>query len=252
MQVGFLIAGVQKAGTTALNSFLRQHKGLAMSSRKEVHFFDDESIDWTQPNYADYHKFFGPDNGRLFGESTPIYSYWTPAPERIHEYNRNMRIILCLRDPVARAYSHWEMEVSRGYDELAFGEAIREGRKRVAESEDSEFGCHRVYSYVERGFYAPQIKKLLTFFPRDQLLFVENNRLRKEHKSVLDEVCDFLKVDRFINYPAFKNVLPTKKRKDLGDINEDDAAFLSNLYAQDTRETASLTGLDVTSWRSCL
>jgi len=243
---------MQKAGTTALDAFLRQHPGIAMPRRKEVHFFDNESINWAAPDYGQYHSFFSAKPGQILGEATPIYSYWEPCCKRIVAYKADMKIILCLRDPVDRAYSHWEMEVSRRYERLKFGAAIRKGRQRVKSDEKSLNGCHRVFSYVERGLYAPQIRRLLNLFPREQILVLENAAMKKNLPVVLDSICDFVGVARFENYPQNKTILPTGKRQDLGSISEDDAKYLAALYREDTRETAALSGLDLSHWKSWL
>ncbi|MDP8916351.1 MAG: hypothetical protein M3M95_03950 [Pseudomonadota bacterium] len=59
-QVSFLVAGVQKGGTTALFSYLDEHPGLNMAPEKEVHFFDDETVDWVRPDYRAFHVRFPP------------------------------------------------------------------------------------------------------------------------------------------------------------------------------------------------
>jgi hypothetical protein len=75
-RVSFIIAGVQKGGTTALFDYLSDEPGLALSRVKEVHFFDDETLDWSRPDYGAYHAQFGPPDNRPRGEATPIYLYW--------------------------------------------------------------------------------------------------------------------------------------------------------------------------------
>jgi len=221
-----------------------------MPRRKEVHFFDDENINWTAPDYSKYHKFYAGVKGVIAGDITPIYSYWTSCAARIKAYNPDMKLILCLRDPVLRAYSHWEMEISRKYDVYKFGAAIRKHRNRVETDVKSQHGCHRVFSYVERGFYAPQIERLLEHFPREQILFLENERMKNDQHGALDDVCDFVGAAHFESYPPNKTILPTGKRKDLGRISDEDAAYLAGLYAEDTYKTADLAGLDLSHWRS--
>ena len=106
-RVDFIIPGVQKAGTTALFDHLGDVPGIALSTVKEVHFFDDESIDWARPDYRAYEAQFASVQGAVVGEATPIYLYWPNALERIAAYNPVMRLIVMLRDPVERAWSHW-------------------------------------------------------------------------------------------------------------------------------------------------
>ena len=221
-----------------------------MSTPKELHFFDDETgVNWSDPDYSAYHRHFSDSLGQVCGEATPIYTYWPPSIPRLQRYHPGIRLIVSLRDPVRRAYSHWEMQVSRGLDQLSFSSAIREGRARVVEDEQSFYGCHRVYSYVERGFYAPQIRRILDYFPREQILFITLDQLKSHPDLVLDNICAFLGVMNYSRYPEHAIVQPTRKRTDLAAISEDDLRFLRHLYSSDISETAQLTGLDLSSWR---
>src|SRR3954467_8830385 len=100
MKVSFVIGGTQKGGTSALDSFLRQHPQICMpKSRKEIHFFDLETNFGARPSYRKYHENFRPGPEHLaIGEATPIYMYWEPAPHRIWSYNSEMKWILVLRN----------------------------------------------------------------------------------------------------------------------------------------------------------
>lgn len=143
MRVEFFVAGVQKGGTTALDAMLRQHPEIAMAREKEVHFFDDESIDWSAPDYGRLHAAYDAGERRLRGEATPIYTYWPNALERLRAYNPAAKIIVGLRHPAFRALSHWRMETARGVEAFSFSEAIRTGRGRVAAAPN---GVHREFS----------------------------------------------------------------------------------------------------------
>lgn len=247
-RLDFLIAGTQKGGTTALHRFLSTHPALFLSAQKELHFFDDEALDWRAPDYDELHRHFsGCRAHQRAGEATPIYLYWPPAPARIWRYNPDMRLILLLRDPVTRAWSHWAMESSRGSETLTFGEAIRAGRRRVADMADEVPGCHRVFSYVERGCYADQIARLLELFPREQVLFLRTEDLWRQHAATLDRVCDFLGVARFAAYPTAEYVAPVQRPAVVA-MAEEDADLLRALYGCEIGRTAELTGLDLSGW----
>lgn len=146
--LGFLCIGVQKAGTTTLHALLRDHTDLAVSPEKELHFFDQENRDWRSGDYTDYHVHFSGRDG-VWGEITPIYIYMPGCLDRIHAYNPDIKLIAMFRDPIDRAFSHWRMEVDRGYEAMPFSDAIRDqGRGRLGRA-----NWHRIFSYVERGFY---------------------------------------------------------------------------------------------------
>ena len=99
-RVNFLIAGVQKGGTTILDNYLRSHPDICMANKKEVHFFDNEKLfhdKFTKIDYEQYHSQFTKKNShKVIGESTPIYTYWKPAAKRIFEYNKDMKLIILL------------------------------------------------------------------------------------------------------------------------------------------------------------
>lgn len=235
----FLIAGVQKGGTTALFEHLRAHPGIELpTALKEAHFFDDEGVDWTRPDYARYHALFAGAPGKARGEATPIYTYWPNSLERIAAYNPQIKLIVLFREPALRAWSHWRMEVSRGFDDRPFGWGIREGRARVG-------GHHRVYSYVERGFYAAQVERLLGLFPREKLLFLRSNDLKADPARTLGGVCTFLDVSALpVAAPLYANVSADRVHGDRPP--PDDLAYLRALYADDQARFERLTGLALT------
>lgn len=238
--VTFLIAGVQKGGTTALFDYLAEGGGVALSRVKEVHFFDDESQDWSRPDYGAYHGRFDPPQGRPCGEATPIYLYWPGCLERIFAYNPQMRLILALRDPVQRAWSHWRMEYARGAETRPFAWCIREGRRRLFEADP--WGHHREFSYVERGYYGEQLERLLSIFPREQVLILRSEDLRDDPGPGLAAA------RAFIGAPDAPSPEPREVHVgqdiDYGSrLTPEDVAFLRSLYARDMARLRALTGV---------
>jgi hypothetical protein len=238
--VTFLIAGAQKGGTTALYDYLRGMPDIALSREKEPHFFDDETRDWARADYGDYHAQFEPPAGRPCGEATPIYLYWPNSLERIAAYNPAMRLILVLRDPIERAWSHWRMEYARGPESLPFAEAIRRGRMRLFDAEP--WGFHREFSYVERGFYGEQVERLYSIFPRGQVLILESQDLRADPGATLAKVRAFLRLPPASAPAALESHVGVEM--DYGsELTAEDAAFLRQLYAKDDERLKALTGI---------
>src|SRR5947208_14127778 len=99
----FLIVGAMKAGTTSLAAWLRAHPDVFMPPQKEIHFFDAQ---WERgvPWYAD--QFAGAPEGALVGEATPAYMVTTAFLDRMASVVPNARLLVVLREPVARAWSH--------------------------------------------------------------------------------------------------------------------------------------------------
>ena len=253
-RVGFLVAGVQKGGTTALFDYLAGHPDLSMAPEKEVHFFDDEGpgspglqgrgfdVDWSDPDYGAYHARFPAADGRLRGEATPIYLYWPPSLPRIAAYNPAMKLILVFRDPVDRAWSHWRMERARGVEPLSFADAIRCGRSRV--EDPAAPGHHRVHSYVERGFYGAQVTRLLGFFPRQQVFFGDARLLRADPSLFLRNVCEFLGVTPMAQVRPLESHVG-RTDGEFSELPEDDAEYLRGIYADDQQAFRIISGLDL-------
>jgi hypothetical protein len=243
IKVGFVIGGVQKGGTTSLDAYLRQHPEVCMGQDKELHFFDEEeNFRSTEVDYQKYHCRFAPGpNQHFLGDATPIYSYWEPAMRRIWEYNREMKVIILLRDPVQRAWSHWKMEHRRGLDEASFSVAIREGARRAERSLPNQ---DRVYSYVDRGFYSEQIRRIYRFFSPEQVLFLKSEDFSARSKEVAREVCRFLKVKE-IDFD-------TSERHNTGDNSGEmplaDKKYLCDLYRYDVEQVKMLLGWECEDW----
>jgi hypothetical protein len=245
MRVNFVIGGTQKGGTSALDSFLRQHPEICMpESKKELHFFDREENFRGKADYKKYHANFTPGpQHRVLGEATPIYMYWNPAPQRIREYNPEMKWILVLRNPVERAFSAWNMETQRGAEQLSFRQAVERETERCGEALPLQ---HRVYSYVDRGFYASQVRRLFDTFGPANCLILLNQDLRTNHQETLRRVFEFLGVDSSV-IPPEANVF----EHDYDETIEPELfSKLTETFSDDIKELEGLLKRDLSSWYS--
>ena len=189
-KVGFLIVGTQKGGTTALAAYLARHPQVFIPPAKEVHFFDNEEHNWCQPDWSLYHYHFrDASESQLWGEATPITMWWRPAIERLWTYNQNMRLIVILRNPITRAYSHWNMERQRGAEKLDFLEALQREEERCRAALPLQ---HRAFSYISRGFYCHQLREIWRCFPREQVLVLRQEQLADQPEATLMAVQHFL------------------------------------------------------------
>jgi len=247
-RVSFLVGGVQKGGTTALFHYLNELPDVQMAPAKEVHFFDDEAgVDWARPDYRRLHDAFPQGDGRLRGEVTPIYLYWPACLARIARYDPAMKLIFLFRDPVARAWSQWQMEFARGWESRPFAWCIREGRTRVDSPEAP--GCHRIYSYVERGFYGAQLERLFAVFPREQVLLLRSEDLDARPDETLRRICGFLGVAGPAGGVRRRRELVARDDIDYGaPISAADRAYLRETFAADLAHFAALSGLAVDGW----
>lgn len=205
--VSFMIAGMQKSGTTALSSFLDQHPSLCMSNPKEPHLFDspDFTAEWIPATidrrYARYFEHC--DRQVLKGEATPIYTLYPDIPAALRQYNPALKLIILLRDPAERAISHYAMEYQRGNEHRPFWLALlleplrlrRDGNPREPNS------AMRRHSYRTRGLYSRYLKNVYRSFPAAQILLLSTEALRNDHDSTLSQVFRFLGVDDQIRIP---------------------------------------------------
>ena len=248
-KVNFFIIGTQKGGTTALHYILSCVQGIQMSRPKEIHFFDNDSINWCQVNYDKLHECFDWSiQNQIRGEATPIYCYWPDSIQRIHAYNSEAKIIMLLRHPAFRAYSQWRMEFRRGNEDLQFEDAIsKKGRLRMA----GDPRCvHRIYSYVDRGYYSMQIRRLKELFCDNQLIFLRTDELWTTPQKTIEKITRTLGV-------SFSELISTRYLSpSFGKINEIPApakplnllSQLTDRYSDDIIETERLTGIYLSDW----
>lgn len=244
--VDFFVIGVQKGGTTAFDRSIRLHPSIQMATVKEVHFFDNDSLDWSAPRYDRLHAQFDwsiRDVQR--GETTPIYIYWPQSLARLHRYNPEARLIVLLRHPGFRAFSQWRMQFPNP-ESFSFDEVVSDnGRIRVQQSKG---GVHRAYSYVERGFYATQIERMFEFFPRKQVHFLRTDLLWLRPATALAAVADFLEVGHWADVPTAPEYIAPRASAAVDAIPAGTRAKLDVIFRADIQRTAELTGLDLLDW----
>lgn len=244
-KIDFIVCGTQKGGTSALDVYLREHRQICMARIKEVHFFDNEEyFKAKSPPYKKYHCFFEHKNpDKLLGECTPIYMYWYDAPRRIWEYNKHIKLIIVLRNPIERAYSHWNMMRVKKLDKFTFWDAIRNEDTRCREALPFQ---HRDYSYIDRGFYLEQIRRIWAYFDKKQVLVIKNEYLKNQMHDALYDVCEFLGVEPLKNIKA-KNV---HSRAYENKITETEKEYLKEVYKYEIKGLEKTLAWDCSDWLS--
>ena len=204
----FIIIGTQRGGTTSLYYYLTEHPGIARALMKEVHFFDDnfrEGLNWYRAQFpSSLQKYYAERIRKehfITGESSPYYLFYPPAPKRISALVPQAKLIVLLRNPVDRAYSHHWLVTLEENETLSFEEAIKcEGERMAGEHEKilanehySSFN-HRHYSYLSRGIYVDQLKHWMNYYPKEQFLILKSEDLYKDTAAVFQQTLDFLGV----------------------------------------------------------
>jgi hypothetical protein len=243
-RLDFILAGAQKSGTTALHYFLAKHPNITMGDQQEIHFFDDEAMFVAQVDYEQLHKHYPlllPST--IAGDCTPSYIYHEPASERIRNYNPKIKLLILLRNPVERAFAHWNMQRFKGREPLDFFDAVREEKTRIAGAPADQA---RRFAYVDRGFYAGQLIRLFKFFPREQVKVVKFEEFRENQPDTLTSVFSFLgcpPLRRIRNKD--RNIVPYQRA-----MNWEERVFLYNLFAEDIAKLERMLGWNCSDWKS--
>ena len=136
----FLIIGAQRCGTTSLYRYLCAHPSVQPAVlNKGIHYFDtnhEQGTAWYRSHFPSepYKAYLRRRRGVervLTGEGSPYYFFHPLAPGWIAEELPEARFVVMLRDPVGRAYSQYQHEVARGFEALAFEEALEEEEERL-------------------------------------------------------------------------------------------------------------------------
>jgi hypothetical protein len=196
----FLIVGAQKAGTTSLHAYLGAHPEVSPSTVKEVHYFDLSY----QRGRSWYRAHFKPLRAgqKLAGESSPYYLYHPLVPARVAADLPRAKLIAVLRDPVDRAFSHHNHEVTLGFEQLSFedalaGEAERlagERERLIADPHLNSF-AHQHYSYLDRGRYAEQLEAWYASIAPERMLVLSAEELFAEPAATLARAQRFLELE---------------------------------------------------------
>jgi hypothetical protein len=192
----FLIIGCQKGGTSSLFEYLVQHPQIDGSLIKEVQFFT--SRHWI--GERGYRSFFPPknDSGCLATESTPYYLFSEVAPGRVAAMLPEAKLLVLLREPVGRAYSHYKHNCRRGHETRSFEEAVEadisifEKQGSISKSPDETEQNYRHFSYVRRGLYDLQIARWLEYFPRENFFISRAEDFFKNPSDITQKAIRFL------------------------------------------------------------
>lgn len=205
----FMIIGTQKGGTTSLYNYLIDHPNIGPIFKKEPHFFDFnfyKGVSWYRAHFPSLlEKYYSERvHGQKYitGEASPYYLYHPLVPQRIKETmpTAYTKFIVLLRNPIDRAYSHYQHEKRQpGVEPLSFTEAIEQEEERLAGEEEKMSNNiryysfnHRHYAYLARGRYLEQLQLWLKFFPRERLLIFKSEDLYENPSQVLKQTLEFL------------------------------------------------------------
>jgi hypothetical protein len=195
MKVDFFIAGAPKSGTTSLYYYLEEHPEIEMSSQKEPDYFSDTPLQEQGMYYGKnrintldkYESLFAQKEGVIYGEGSVSYLFYENVAEDIKKYNPNAKIIIMLRNPIDRAFSHYLMDYRLGLVSDSFEDIINKKSKYK--------NAHLFYQqYIEVSEYAKQIQRYCNVFSTDNLLLIDYEDFKGDVSGTVDLAYDFLKV----------------------------------------------------------
>lgn len=202
----FIIIGTMRGGTTSLYSYLTEHPSIGSAYMKEVHFFDmyfNKGLYWYRLQFPSsvqkYYTEHVQKRSFITGEASPYYLYHPHAPKRIAKTLPHVKLIVQLRNPVNRAYSHYYHEVAGGHEKLTFEEAIEREEERIGKegeklAQDERYNSfnHRHFSYLARGIYVDQLKVWMDLFPREQFLILKSEDFYADPAASLAQTLEFM------------------------------------------------------------
>ncbi len=220
-KVDVFLIGAAKAGTTALSELLAHHEDIAPMAIKEPgHFCKDiheinfspsyeRMLDWNEDMYFSTSKLLkrhigfvtSPTNySRLQDQAlssgsashvldaSTAYLYSETAAEEVFHYNPAAQIIVILRNPVTRAYSHYNMARKYGKEKRTFFKAIQD----ESILDRALWGIDECY--LELGDYQQQLQRWTALFPKEQILVLFHEDLLTQPQNTIDLVCEFLEI----------------------------------------------------------
>lgn len=191
----FFIVGAPKAGTTSLYEYLKESSEVFMPENKEPHFFAPKISQLINyPNIKtkeDYLALFsGIKNEKAVGEASVHYLQDIEAPSNIQKIIPNARIIIMLRDPVERAFSHYLMSVRFGETTDSFNKILT---KILNEKKDLKSRFY--YILIDASLYYHQVKRYFEQFQKEQIKVIIFEDFVKEVRNSVKDVMKFLNLD---------------------------------------------------------
>lgn len=171
----FLYIGPDKAGSTWLFRAMSWHPQIYMAPAKDLYFFDryfQNGIDW-------YFKHFrGATDELVVGEISHDYLYSVEAANRIADVLPDVRLMVCLREPVDRAFSAYLYLVKHGMFTGSFEDALVTWE----------------HTLVEHSLYAKHLAAYVDRFPRSSIYVSSFDSLRSDSNAFVQELFSFLGV----------------------------------------------------------
>lgn len=257
-----LVIGAQRSGTSSLYRYLGAHPNVVAPVRKEVGYFTrrySAGECWYRAHFplaARGHVVRALGGRRpLAFEATPDYLVHPLAAERAASLLPEAKVVVLLRDPVERAFSHYRHMVRLGFETLPLEAALDQESERLADDllrleREPGYDPKQLlrFSYMTRGLYAVQLRRWLAHYPADRLLVLDSAELFSRPGEVYGELL------RFLGLPSwaprhFANASGTGSASAADAMTPAVRHHLEDRFAGPDAALAELLGRDV-SWRT--
>ncbi len=304
----FFIVGAAKAGTTSLYHYLKSHEDVYFSPVKEPNYFSTDiktaeftsiykrNVDVVPKDFYDkkpeknvqlsfirdqklYLDLFKWVNGEsVVGECSTSYLYSKKAAKNIYNFNPDAKIVIVLRNPAERTFSHYLMAVRYGFTRLPFRKALEKDKNQ------DDKGWGKTELFIELSQYAQQIKRYLDVFPEGNVKIVLFDDFKKDTLKTLNEISEFLGIEKFNDFdkkkynraslPKSKNLNSlmvntgikqklaalfgerTKEKlkgvffqeNEVPELGKEDRKYLQRLFKSDIEQTSQIIGRDLSRW----
>jgi hypothetical protein len=200
MKTNLFIVGAAKCATTSFHDYLGQHPDVCMSSIKEPNYFSHEEIKKDNlyylganliDNLEDYNSLFETNSSyKIFGESSVSYISYPKTAEKIKNYNPDAKIIIFLRNPVERTFSHYLMDYTAGY----FNAKLED----IIENYDTTNAVYK--QIIGLSFYSNQLQNYFEYFDKNQIKVIIYEDFITDIKKFMHEIEAFVGIEQYENY----------------------------------------------------
>lgn len=202
-----ILIGAKKSGTRALLTFISIHPNVS-TANPEIHFFDKFyhlGIDWYRSQMP-----FATDD-QIVIEKTPKYLVDPKVAQRVHNMNKNVKLIVILRNPISRAISEFvQTQWKQKRDIFDVEQQAKRFTRMLYQNKRGNSTIRKNWSVIRNGIYVKHIKNWLKYFPLTSFIFINgDNLVRNPHEEMI-KLQEFLNLKPVINE---KNFVMTKQKK---------------------------------------
>ena len=239
--IEFIVAGTMKGGTTAAIKNFNKHPEISMVE-KEIHYYDKKidyqrGVEWYKSHF-NYSK-------KVVGDKAPDVMYMYSCLELLQLTNPQVKIILFLRNPIERAYSHWKMTRDLFHNTTSFEFSINdELMNRMGENRS--YNVAFWHHFIQRGFYYEQIMEIIKYFSKDNIFIVISEKVRNNMDKEYQDIFKFLGVSEF--HTKFEEEFVSQKKNDILDKNSKLYKDLKKLYNSDVKKLEKYIGYKTDWW----